>query len=77
MRSNRAGCTMSKATPIKRLERNTEEAVFLGVCAGLADYFGLDVVVIRLIWVFLLVPGGLPGFIPYLLLWLIMPPKRG
>lgn len=60
----------------KRLERNMDEAVFAGVCSGLSDYFGIDVVIIRIIWIFLLAPGGLPGFIPYLLLWIVMPTKK-
>ena len=36
----------------KRLYRNTQEAKIAGVCAGLADYFNVDVVLIRLIAVF-------------------------
>lgn len=57
----------------KRLVRKLDGRVFAGVCAGLADYFNIDVVIVRIIWVFLLAPGGLPGIVPYLLLWLIMP----
>lgn len=64
---------MKTTAPNKRLVRKSKSAVFAGVCAGLADYFGIDVVIIRLIWVFLLAPGGLPGLIPYVLLWVIMP----
>jgi phage shock protein C len=44
-----------------------------GVCGGLAEYFNVDPVVIRIIAVVLLLPGGLPGFIPYLIMWIIVP----
>ena len=60
----------------RRLVRKMDGAVFAGVCAGLADYFNIDVVIVRIIWVFLLAPGGLPGIVPYLLLWLIMPAEE-
>ncbi len=47
-----------------------------GVAAGLANYFGVDVTLVRVIWVLLLLPGGLPGFLPYIILWIIMPVER-
>ena len=47
-----------------------------GVAAGLASYFGIDVTIVRLVWILLLVPGGLPGFVPYVILWVIMPSEE-
>ena len=44
-----------------------------GVCGGLAEYFDIDPVIIRINAVILLLPGGLPGFVPYLILWLVVP----
>jgi phage shock protein C len=44
-----------------------------GVCGGLAEYFNIDPVIIRIIFVVLLLPGGLPGFLPYVILWIIVP----
>jgi len=44
-----------------------------GVAQALANYFEIDVVLVRVVWVLLLLPGGLPGIIPYLLLWLVIP----
>ena len=46
-----------------------------GVCGGLAEYFNVDPVIIRILAVILLLPGGLPGLIPYLILWVIVPQK--
>lgn len=44
-----------------------------GVSIAFANYFGIDVTIVRIIWVLLLIPGGLPGLIPYLICWLIIP----
>jgi phage shock protein C len=46
-----------------------------GVCGGLAAFFGVSVFWFRLLFLILLLPGGLPGVIPYLVLWLIIPQK--
>jgi len=56
---------------VKKLRRPKKGRVIAGVAAGIADYLGLDVVVVRLIWVFLLIPGGLPGLIPYFIFWVV------
>jgi phage shock protein C len=44
-----------------------------GVCGGLAEYFGIDPVIPRIIFVILVLPGGLPGLVPYLILWVVLP----
>lgn len=46
-----------------------------GVCGGLAAFFGINVFWFRLLFLILLLPGGFPGVIPYLLLWLIIPSR--
>ncbi|HCH34874.1 TPA: PspC family transcriptional regulator [Candidatus Saccharibacteria bacterium] len=57
----------------KRLYRSQADRKIAGVCGGLGEYFGVDPVIFRVIGVLLLLPGGLPGFIPYVILWLIVP----
>ena len=47
-----------------------------GVCGGLAEYFGIDVTIVRLIAVALLLPGGLPGLLPYIIMWIVVPSKE-
>ncbi|MBL7202304.1 MAG: PspC domain-containing protein [Anaerolineae bacterium] len=47
-----------------------------GVCGGLAEFTGISAFWFRLGFVILLLPGGLPGLIPYLILWLVIPRKR-
>lgn len=44
-----------------------------GVCAAFANYFDIDVTLVRVLWAILLLPGGLPGLLPYLLCWLVIP----
>lgn len=60
----------------KRLIRPKEGRVIAGVAMGLANYFKIDVVIVRIVWVILLIPGGLPGIIPYLLFWIITPSEK-
>jgi phage shock protein C len=57
----------------KRLYRSRTDRMIGGVCGGLAEYFDIDPVIIRIIAVILLLPGGLPGLVPYLILWLVVP----
>jgi phage shock protein PspC (stress-responsive transcriptional regulator) len=56
----------------KRLTRVEEGKMIAGVCAGLAQYLGVDVTVVRLIFALLaLFAAG--GVLLYFILWLIMP----
>lgn len=57
----------------KRLYRSSKDKIVAGVCGGLGEYFGIDPVLPRIIFVILLLPGGLPGFVPYVILWLLVP----
>ena len=55
------------------LYRPRNDRIVAGVAAGLAHRFGTPVWLMRLLWVLLLLPGGLPGLIPYVILWVVMP----
>lgn len=60
---------------IKRLTRTRSGRQIAGVCAGIADYFDVDVALVRLAWLILsIVPGAiLGGVIAYLAAWIVMP----
>lgn len=58
---------------MKRLVRPKVGRKLGGVCAAIANYFSVDVTIVRIIFVFLALPGGAPGVIPYLILWLVIP----
>jgi phage shock protein C len=46
-----------------------------GVCGGLGVFYGLNPWWFRLLFLILMAPGGLPGLVPYVLLWIIIPRK--
>jgi phage shock protein C len=57
-----------------RLTRLTREGKVAGVCAGFAKYFGLDVTLVRIVWLILMVwPVPLFGVIAYIVAWIVMP----
>ncbi len=56
----------------KKLYRNTDNKVFAGVCAGIADYLAVDVTVVRLLTVLFALLTGV-GFVVYLLAIFIVP----
>ncbi|HEV2452185.1 MAG TPA: PspC domain-containing protein [Streptosporangiaceae bacterium] len=56
----------------KRLYRRRKGRMVAGVCAGLSDYFGLDVNLIRLLFAVATVFGGL-GVLVYVVAWAIVP----
>lgn len=60
--------------PIRRLTRSRANGSIAGVCAGLADYFGVDVVLVRLLCViFSIATAVVGGVIVYVAAWIIMP----
>jgi len=59
----------------KRLYRSGDNRMIAGVCGGLAEYFDIDPTLVRIAAIILLLPGGLPGFLPYIILWVIVPEK--
>ena len=63
---------MNTMTEGKQLYRRRHGRIVAGVCAGLADYFGIDVNIIRLAFAALTVFGGL-GALIYLCAWAVVP----
>ncbi len=60
---------------MKKLYRSRTDKKIAGVCGGLAEYFNIDATILRIIFIVLLLPGGFPGFIPYVILWIFVPVK--
>ena len=56
----------------KKLYRSRSNRIFLGVCGGIGDYFGIDPTVVRAAWIIFCALGG-SGLIAYLLIALFMP----
>lgn len=57
----------------KRLVRPRHGRSLGGVSLGMAEYFDVDVTLIRLFWVFFALFSGGLGIVAYLLAWIIIP----
>ena len=55
------------------LFRHPTEKIVGGVCGGLADYFGWDPALMRILWVALTLMTGGGGFIAYIAFWILLP----
>ena len=58
----------------KKLYKSRDNRKIAGVCGGLAEYFNVDVSIIRVAWAILSLFGG-GGIIAYLLCIIIIPEK--
>jgi phage shock protein C len=64
-------------TETKRLYRSRSDSMLGGVCGGLAQYFGMDSTVVRLLWVILSIfPGTIIGGIIVYLIFVIIVPEE-
>jgi len=67
-----AGSYSSPGAGRGRLFRNADDKIIAGVCSGLANYFHIDPVIMRIIFAVLLFTGG-SGFLIYIILWVAVP----
>ncbi len=66
---------MDMGTP--PLRRSTERCMIAGVIGGLAEHFGLNVTLLRIVYlVGSILSAAFPGVLVYVLLWILIP-KRG
>nr|WP_320118580.1 PspC domain-containing protein [uncultured Marinifilum sp.] len=57
----------------KKLIRSSNKMV-AGVCAGIAEYLGIDITLVRVLYVLIsLFSAGFPGLLVYIILWFVMP----
>ena len=57
---------------VKKLSRSTDDRWLGGVCGGLAQYFNIDAILIRILFIILGLIG-LGGVLLYVILWIIIP----
>jgi len=61
----------------KKLYRSTSQKMLGGVCGGLAEYFDMDVSLVRLIFVAVcLITAVLPMTLFYLIAWIVVPVEK-
>ena len=56
---------------MKKLYRSRKDAMVAGVCGGLAEYFGIDSAIVRLVFAVMIMAGGI-GVLAYFLAWIII-----
>jgi len=60
----------------KRLTRSHNQ-VIAGVCAGIAEYLGWDIGLVRILYLVISIfSAAFPGIIVYIILWIVMPEKK-
>lgn len=59
----------------KRLLRSSDNKWVAGVCGGIAEYFGWDTNIVRLVYLLLTIFTAFSGLVIYLILWVLMPAK--
>ena len=64
---------MNSGNETKVLVRSRKGRIVGGVCAGLAEYFGMDVTLVRVIVAVITVITGGAGVLAYLVAWAIIP----
>lgn len=61
-----------KQDKVKKLYRSKKNRILGGVCAGVAEYLGIDPNIVRVIWVIVSLVYGL-GLLAYIVMWLLVP----
>jgi phage shock protein C len=56
----------------RKLMRPRNDRKIAGVCAGVAEFFDLDVTLVRVVWLLALILGG-TGLLAYVVGWIVMP----
>lgn len=60
----------------KKLTRSRKERMIAGICGGLAEYFGWDISLLRVVYVLATIFTAFAGTIVYIILWIVMPDER-
>ena len=59
------------------LRRSRSDRIIAGVMGGLADYFGVDPTISRVIYVLVSIfSAAFPGILIYILLWILIPSEE-
>lgn len=62
-------------TSVRKIFRSRKERVIAGVCGGVAEYFHIDPVWVRIAWVLAIFVKGL-GLVAYVLCWILIPERE-
>jgi len=68
------GLFLCKIKAMKKLHRSKNNKVFAGIIGGIGEYFDIDPVLFRVVWILILVfTGFVPAIVAYFLMMLIVP----
>jgi phage shock protein PspC (stress-responsive transcriptional regulator) len=73
-RATSAGISEPLSLPHDALQRNPDNRMLAGVCSGLAQYFKLDVSIVRIVYLIAVLCAGV-GVLPYLYAWFAVPQR--
>ena len=60
--------------PTRRLTRSSRHRMIAGVCGGIAEYLGVDVTVVRVLYILVsIISVAFPGILAYIILMFVMP----
>ena len=57
---------------VKKFYRSRKNRVIAGICGGLAEYFCIDPIIVRLITLILVLSAG-GGLLAYIIAWIVVP----
>lgn len=69
------GFTTGSKKERSRLYRDSGDKIIGGVCSGIANYIGIDPAIVRIIFAIISFGGFGLGFLAYIILWIVLPPK--
>ena len=72
--STNAGYTYTKKER-SRLYRDSSDKMIGGVCSGISNYIGIDPAIVRILFAIVSFGGFGLGFLAYIILWIVLPPK--
>jgi phage shock protein C len=56
-----------------QLRRSRSDRMLGGVCGGLGQFFGINPLWFRISFLIALIPGGVPGLLLYIIMWIVVP----
>ncbi|UCE67128.1 MAG: PspC domain-containing protein [Candidatus Zixiibacteriota bacterium] len=59
----------------RKLYRSRTDSMIAGVCGGLAEYFKVDTIIVRIAAVILALTAHGAGLLAYLIFWIVVPQK--
>jgi len=61
----------------KKLYRSIDNAMIAGVMAGIAEYFNIDITLVRVLYIFIAIfSAGFPAILVYIICWIVIPSKK-